>query len=373
MNIYNYIDEYGIYTFSEREFNDVDAVIFSFLSYAKLEDILLPNKKYTINEVGRMHLGIYTKRDRNIIAVREGNRLLRYMKDSRRYKDCILFKHETVYNEDIQFEALSIEYKKGYVYISYEGTNELFSGWKEDFILGYEFPTLSHQKAIEYLNKNFTFSTKKLIVGGHSKGGNLALVASMYANIFVRSKIKAIYNVDGPGLLEKEFTSKEYTRILPKYKHYIPEYSMVGVLLNHSNDYIVGSSKKGILAHNIVYWQIDKDKFIPAELDPLSKELDKEITLWLKNHDVEDKKELVENIDIILDKAGIDSILDLKEDVKNIISLIYESKELTKQTQEALIDFFQIIVKCIANIKKEEIKTFINEKILMRTSSEYDR
>lgn len=370
MNIYNYIDEYGIYSFSEKEFNDVDAVIFSFLSYAKLQDIIMPNNKYTINQVGRMHLGIYTEKDRNIIAVREANRVLRYMKDTKRYKDCILSKHETIYNNDIQFGVISIEYKKGYVYVSFEGTNELFSGWKEDFILGYEFPTLSHQKAIEYLNKNYTFSTKKLIIGGHSKGGNLALVASMYANFFVRSKIKAIYNVDGPGLLEKEFTSKEYNKILPKYKHYMPEYSMIGVLLNHSNDFIVKSSKKGILAHNVVYWQIKENNFIFTELDPLSRELDKEIANWLKNHDVDDKRELVENIDIILDKAGIDSILDLKEDVRNVINLIYESKDLSKQTQEALIDFFQIIVKCIANIKKEEIKSFINKNILMKTSKE---
>ena len=75
--------------------------------------------------------------------------------------------------------------------------------------------------AIKYLNKHFTFTTKKLIVGGHSKGGNLALVASMYANFIVRNKIKYIYSGDGPGVLDKEFNSKKYQKIINKYTHLI--------------------------------------------------------------------------------------------------------------------------------------------------------
>lgn len=372
MNVYDYVDEYGMYSFDEKEFNEVDAVIFSFISYAKLHEIIMPHKSYTINEVGRMHLGIYNEKDKNIIAVREANKMIRYMKDSKRFKDCILSKHEIIQNKDIQFGALSIEYKKGYVYVSFEGTNELFSGWKEDFILGYEFPTISHQKAIEYLNKHYTFSFKKLIVGGHSKGGNLALVASMYANSIVKPKITKIYNVDGPGLLDSEFNGKVYQSILPKYIHFMPEYSIIGLLLNHSNDQVVKSNKKGFLAHNVVYWEIDKSKtqFVRTNLDPLSKELDKEISNWQKNYSDEDRKDFVENIDKILEQAGVDSILDLKEDGKYIINLIYESKDISNHTKEMLEDFFNIILKCIANIKREEIKSFINKNILSRVKNE---
>ena len=372
MNVYDYVDEYGMYSFDEKEFNEVDAVIFSFISYAKLHEIIMPHKSYTINEVGRMHLGIYNEKDKNIIAVREANKMIRYMKDSKRFKDCILSKHEIIQNKDIQFGALSIEYKKGYVYVSFEGTNELLSGWKEDFILGYEFPTISHKAAIEYLNKHYTFSLKKLIVGGHSKGGNLALVASMYANSIVKPKIKMIYNVDGPGLLEKEFQSEEYKNILKKYIHFMPEYSIIGLLLNHSNDSVVKANKKGVLAHNVVYWEIDKTKtkFVRTKLDPFSKELDKEISKWQKKYNADDRKEFVENIDIILEKAGVDSILDLKEDGKNVINLIYESKDINNHTKAMLEDFFNIVIECIKNIKKEEVKSFINKNILSRVKNE---
>ena len=192
MTVYDYIDKYGIYSFDEKELNEVDSMIFAMLSYADYTEIFDTYKKLTIKEISRMHLGIHTGKDKNIIAVKEANKLLRYIKDVKRYKDCIISNYEYIGNNEVQFGAMTIEYKTNNVYVSFEGTDQLFSGWKENFLLSYEFPTISHRMAIKYLNKHFTFNTKKLIVGGHSKGGNLALVASMYSNIFVRSKIKYI-------------------------------------------------------------------------------------------------------------------------------------------------------------------------------------
>ena len=96
MNIYNYIDDYGVYSFDEKEINDVDCVIFSFLSYANFTDILGNNKKITIKDAGRMHLGMHPNKDKNVIAVKEGNKLLRYLKDTKRFKNCILSNYEYV-------------------------------------------------------------------------------------------------------------------------------------------------------------------------------------------------------------------------------------------------------------------------------------
>ena len=160
MNIYNYIDDYGIYSFEEKKINEVDAIIFSFLSYACFEGILEKKDKKTINEVGKMHRGIFQKNAKNIIAVKEGNKLLQYIKDTKRYKNCILSNYEYIGNENIQFGAICIEYQKNKIFVSFEGTDQLFSGWMENFMLSYQFPTESHKLAIHYLNKNFTFSNK---------------------------------------------------------------------------------------------------------------------------------------------------------------------------------------------------------------------
>lgn len=363
MKLYDYIDEYGIYDFDEVEFNDIDSVIFSLLSYANLSEIV-DNNYLTIKMVGRIHFGLYKGGNRNIAAVREANKLLRYIKDTKRYENCILSNYVYVGNKEVQFGALSIEYKNNHVYVAFEGTNELFSGWKENFILSYQFPTKSHNMAIEYLNKYFTYNLKNIIVGGHSKGGNLALVASMYSNFFVRSKIKKVYNLDGPGLLDKEFASKEYRKIQSKYVHIIPECCLVGLLLNNSNNYVVKTSIDSILAHDVFYWEIENNSFVKGTLNPLSKELDKELRKWFKKYNNEDKIDFINNLQIILDKTGIVSILDLIEKKKNIFNLIYESRDINEHTKKILLDLFTILMKCIGNVKREELKNFINKNIL---------
>ena len=357
MELYDYIDNYGIYTFQEKAFNEVDNAIFSFLSYANFTNILEDNKELTINEAGREHLGLHPDKDRNVIAVREGNKLLRYIKDVKRYKDCILKNYEYVGDENVQFGALSIEYQKNEVYVSFEGTDELFSGWKENFMLSYQFPTISHKMAISYLNRKYTFSNKKLIIGGHSKGGNLALVAGMYANRFVTRKIKKIYNNDGPGLLEKEFTSKKFEKVKKIYSHIIPNYSLIGLLLNHTNDKVIESTNKGILAHDIIYWTVEGNHFQRTELSPLSRELDKKIQNWFQDYKDQDKKEFINNLDTILKKAKVTSILDIKEEKRKIWDIIYQSKDISDSTKKTLQDFLGIMITSIRDTKKEEIKS----------------
>ena len=58
MNIYDYLDNFGMYTFEEKPINLVDKVIFSFLSYADFSNIV-KHKKITIKDAGRMHLGLH--------------------------------------------------------------------------------------------------------------------------------------------------------------------------------------------------------------------------------------------------------------------------------------------------------------------------
>lgn len=362
MNIYDYIDEYGIYSFSEKEFNEVDSAIFAFLSYADFSNIF-EGEKMRIQEIGRKHLGLHSKKENNIIAVREGNTILKYLKDTKRYKDCIIYNHKYEGTEELQFGVIAIEYQKNEIYISFEGTDELISAWKEDLLLSYKFPTKSHLKAISYLNKNYTFSTKKIIVGGHSKGGNLALVASAYANIFVRKKVRKVYNFDGPGLLEKEYYSKPFQKLLPKYTHIIPDYSIVGLLLENANTKVIKSNNKTILSHNIFYWEIDKDHFIKSKLSLFSKNLDLEIDSWCSKYSIEEKRNFIENLENICKKAEVSSLLDFKERKTKLIDLIYESKDLNENSKKILMDFVGLFLKCLNNTTITEIKDLINKKV----------
>lgn len=363
MTIYEYIDEYGVYSFKENEFNEVDATIFSYLSYAKLDKVFEEKRKVTIQEAGRMQLGYQNGEDDNIIAVKGANNLLKYIKDTKRYKNCILSHYKYIGNKETQFGAVTIEYDKNKLYISFEGTDELFSGWIEDFMLSYQCPTKAHEQAIKYLNKYLIFQKKEVILGGHSKGGNLALIAGMYANNYAKKRIKTIYGMDSPGLLKEQLESNEYNSIKEKYIHIIPNYSMVGILLKTEKDIVIKSKKKGILAHDIFNWEIQGNELIREELSILSKEIRKETDKWIDKYNEEDKYEFVKNLNDIILKSNVVDFLEIKKEHKKIINIITESKSMTNQTKTMLKELIGIMIKSYSDTKIEEIKTKIEKNI----------
>ena len=359
-NIYKYIDQYSIYTFDEYPFNEIDATLFSFISYVDYEEIV-EKEKLLLKDVGRMHFGLHNKEEKNITAVRDATKLLNYIKDTNRYKNCYLFNYEYDSSNDIQFSAISIEFQKNKVYVSYEGTNSLISGWKENFILGCTFPTESHKKAINYLNRHYTFKKVELYVGGHSKGGNLALVSSMYSNFLVKNRIVKIYNMDGPGLLDKEYNSYNYKKVLPKYIHIMPENSMVGIIMKSSNKEIIKTSTMGPLAHDILYWCINNDRFIPSTLNIYSKELEKALETYQKEHTKEELENATNNIYSVFVKAKIVELQDLK-DIKNIKSLLKESTNLDEESRRLLVEFVGIIIKSLGSGIYNNFKELIKIK-----------
>ena len=364
MNMYDYLDKYGIYSFEEKPFNEIDSIIFSFFSYVDFNGIFDEKNIISLKDVGRIHFGLYKMSDKHILAVREANKMFHYMKDTKRYKDCLLFNYEYIVDNEKQFSVISIEYMKNKVFVSFEGTDQNFSGWKEDFILSYKFPTISQFLAIDYMNKNYTFSNKELIVGGHSKGGNLALVAGMCSNFLVRLKIKNIINADGPGLLKKQINSKKFKRILPKYRHYIPDSSVVGILLQNSNDIVIKSSVQNILSHDIYYWVIDDDgKFVKSELSLYSIKLRKQLDDWLDKYNDIDMKTFVDNLDYLFRTAGIVSIIQLRDDIRNVIKLISDSKVLDNESKKMLNELMIIFIKVYGDSKIEELRKSFHDKI----------
>ena len=360
MTIYDYINKYGKYTFEEKEFNEVDCVIFSFLGYADMENILNKASRKTIHEIGEELLKLHRNKDKNIIATREAIKLFIAMKDVDRYKDCLVYNYDYVGNFDLQFGVFSIEYQKNKVYVVFEGTDQLFSGWIEDFMLSCEFPTISHRKAINYLNKYYTFSNKELIVGGHSKGGNLALVAGMYANFIVRNKIKLICNADGPGLLDKQFYSARYNDIGDKYIHIMPESSYIGLFLNHSHDRIVKASNKGVLSHAANFWVVEEDHFVDSVLNPMSQKLDIRLSDWLNKYNNETKFNFVSNLDMLLRRANVSSALELVSKNTKLFRLLREANDIDEETKKQINELLSIVIDCFKDTKKEEFKDFIS-------------
>lgn len=347
-NIFDYIKDNQDKTFSELEFNEIDNLIFSSLAYIDYKEIL-NNKKKRIEDCGIEFFNKYTKKEikNSVLAVRDAIEVLKSIYQTKRYKDLIFYNYISDYNDDLQFSCLFIEIDKHLTYISFEGTDDLISGWKEDFELAYKFPIEAQKAAIRYLNTKISpFSFKKYIVGGHSKGGNIALVASMYANPLIRNKIIKIYSNDGPGVLKQEIESKNYQRILNKYQLIIPDSSVVGLLLRHKDDYkVVKSNNKGLMAHEIISWQVEDNHLKETDLSMFSKRVDKSITEWLETYDLATREKFVKDLFSIFKRANIKTLLDLKGiKLKNTLSILKESTKLSKESKKMISELIRFIV-----------------------------
>ena len=161
MNIYEYIDNYGIYTFNEKEINMVDKVIFSCLSYIDYRGIV-NHEKITIKEAGRMHLGLHKLDEVNIIAVREANKILRYIKDTKRYKDCLLFNYVYEGTKHLQFGAVSIAKKSNALIVPFGITGD-YKFRSKNLTIRYGKPFKVGNMTLEKANEKLYKEVEKLM------------------------------------------------------------------------------------------------------------------------------------------------------------------------------------------------------------------
>ena len=348
MNMINYLEYYGDYTFKDKPFNEIDNIIFSYLSYVNFVDIISENNKnkLTLDEVVEKYFSSHTKKEDklNVLAVRQGIKLLRHIKGVKRFKDILVYNYEYIGSDSSQFSAMTFEINEDLVYVAFEGTDQLISGWKENCKMAYMFPVEAHKYAIKYLNRNFTFNNKNIIVGGHSKGGNLALVSSMYSNFLVRRKIVCIYSNDGQGLRKAQITSKNYERIKDRFYHIISQNCIVGLLLRHDkNSIVVKADRKGFMAHDAMSWQVEYDHFKRDTLSKFSEVLDRGVIKWLDKYDDVKREKFVDSVFAILEENNITSLLQLKKEINLIFKVIKSSTTIDPMVKEMLKDLFKVL------------------------------
>lgn len=360
LNIFDYIIEYGNYDFYEREFNEVDNAIFSCIPYLDLTGLVSEdfNNKITINELGIKYSKLHEKTiSKDIMAVRNSYYILKKIMNTKRYKDILVYNYKYVYDLDCQFGAVSLDLYDNVSYISYEGTDDLVSGWYEDGMIAYNFPMPSQNLAVSYLNK-FLFKNKRLIVGGHSKGGHLALIGSMYCNFFVKRKIIKIYSNDGLGLRKNQIESRKYSSIKNRVVKVVPEYSVVGHLLySDDNNIIIKSTRKGLTSHNIGSWIVDDNKFERGINSKFCKVFEAALNKWSVKYNEEEKMKLIEELVDMCKENNIVSLKELKGKKSLILKLILDSRKIDPKTKEMFKELYKSIKEC--NKKYNEEGSFI--------------
>lgn len=318
-NIFDYLDWRGDLSFARDGFNEVDNLIFSVLAYLEFDDIVSPEgKPISLAKAGEHYFkDLVQQPPQNITNpfFREIPKLLLRASLTTRFKDIQLSGYINQLDHEIcnQFSAIVFSIHQEEHFIAFRGTDDTLTGWKEDFQMSFRDEVKAQRDAISYVEKNIANYQGNVYLGGHSKGGNLAVYAAAAMPLHVQDRIIGVYNNDGPGFMTHVIESEGYQRILARVYTFIPKSSVVGMLLEHGEEYItVNSNGMGLMQHNAFFWEVKGIHFVYEKgLTKGSKNFNKTVRLWLNQLSMEQRAEFVNALFDILHATGAMTVSDL--------------------------------------------------------------
>lgn len=254
-NLFDYLDWRGDLTFGNAPLCPVDALLLSALSYVRLDAVLSPDPKGEPVRLAELAAQLLALGEKN-----KNEALLEAAARSARFGALRLFAavSELDAEKGVQFSAYSLLLPGQQLFVCFRGTDDTLVGWREDLRMSYECPVPAQLRAVEYLRTvAAAYPMRRILVGGHSKGGNLAAYAAVNVGPEVRERIRRVFNHDGPGFCDGTVATPAYREMRERIDTYVPESSIVGVLLEHDTNYrIVKSDAKGLAQHDPLSWQV---------------------------------------------------------------------------------------------------------------------
>lgn len=341
--LFDYV-EHELATFNQKPFGPVDAAV---LSQACMIDgagvvpepsalpslidravtLLAPDSRgVTFANLMRSELfeGMFTG-----LVPDDIRRLLMALAASPRYRDLRLCGYRSVFDEAsrTQFAATTFTWRNAFSFVGFRGTDVSATGWRENFDMAYMDEVPAQGLAREYLEHMASRLPGELHVGGHSKGGNLALYAALTCSAGACERISRVWCLDAPGFRAGRFAAEDFTRLglragagdedsaanagtlrACKIERIIPQDSLVGVLLECPVPArVVRSNAQGLMQHSVFTWEISDDRsdFVEAErLGEGSQALHDVLAEWLASMDDERCEQVVDALFAALGASG---------------------------------------------------------------------
>ena len=339
-NIMDYISWRGDLSFEQAQFNEVDNLILACFSYVNLDGISAVTKQKGIGlkkltkEFMKLHTMKELEADKSFIRLAPF--MMMEMAKSVRFGKCVVrnYVNDIVTEAEQQFAAMEIVLEDGTSYVSFRGTDDTIIGWKEDFNLSTGVVP-AQKRAIEYLQKISEHTDGMLRVGGHSKGGNLAIYGSVMCKS-AHEKILEIYSNDGPGFSREFQELPEMKEMMPKIIRIIPEYSIIGTLLEHEKEpVIVASSSKGLLQHDGFSWEGQGPAL--GRRDSLNKTALRFIEIlhkWIDGMDTEQKRLLIEDLFATLQASGYENLSEVQSGgLKSLAAMVKRVEKFAPESR----------------------------------------
>ena len=317
-HISDYLTEKGNLSFAEEPFNEVDNYVIAKVGTPDYRQVLPEGERVPLGEALNTYFSLHGEEGSYLgaLASPEINAALRRLPELRRYRDLLLSGYVRrilpVYTE--QFSALTVTLPLGWSYVSFRGTDDTLLGWKENFLMSVG-RVEAQTDAAAYLTAAAERLPGALIVGGHSKGGNLAAFAAAMAPPEIQDRILGVYNNDGPGFLPEFYREPGYLRIRPKLHTLLPQNTLVGTLLTREKwAVIVKSSRSGAAAHDGFTWEVQGTRFVRCPtLSPGSRAFEETMDRVLETMDQDQRREFTEELFDALAATGAETVTEVSE------------------------------------------------------------
>lgn len=345
-NINDYIKWRGDLKFSSKfKFNELDSLIlarFSYLIFHKIEMREIETIESIANKM--------TKFDNDKFIFNGDKEMITLLGQSERFKNLKVTNYVRNNSKKLeqQFGAIVIHLSKKEMYVSFIGTDQTIYGWKEDFNMAFLDEVPCQRLGTDYLKLIAKkYWNKKIRIGGHSKGGNIAIYSALTVPKKIQNRIIKVYNYDGPGLNESIYKKYANPKLISKMETYLPQDSIVGNLFNHEEKITtISSNQTFLLEHDIFSWEVNKDNLVFSNVKiNRSEKLDKAIREYFNNTTKEERKIVVDSIYEIIDASKIENVSDLLKKYPILLpKILFKYKSLSKEDRAKLLSLVNAIV-----------------------------
>ena len=343
--IIDYLKEYADVSLKDEPMNDVDSLVlcqFSYLKFDGLVPLVTENGRsvslqqlYEHSDYGKLYGDErYEKENRALFEAMRKCVRFRNMK-----LNCYINIIEAQADFETQFSAVTFLLEDGTMYVAFRGTDETMVGWKEDFNMAFLSPVPGQEFAVKYLNMVTARLPRDFYVGGHSKGGNLAVYAAMNCYPQARDRIRKIYSMDGPGFRPEVLEKCDFGQIEERTCKILPHSSLVGMLFEKDIRYqVVESRTFGLAQHNPFTWLVKDGHFVTvSDIYESRRFMDDTLNEWILSLDEQSLRTFVDTLFQILAASESDNLIDFTANLKrSMTGILGAMKDLDEDTQKGL-------------------------------------
>ena len=356
-NIIDYLDWRGDLTLEASPFNEVDNLLLAELSFLDLEGIV-PDVGQGKSVALREAVAAYFQRNEGqslsmgVLVPDQIPEMAEKMALSQRFSAMRLDGYRACLDtqREIQFAALTVDLGNGCLYLSFRGTDDTIVGWKEDFNMAFLPIVPSQRLAVDYIRDVAArYPGRKLYIGGHSKGGNLTVYGSVFCGARIQRRILAVYNNDGPGFKESLVGLPEYQAIRDRIISIVPQSSIVGMLLEHDDNYtVVKSSHQGVYyQHDGFSWEVLGTRFIHLdEISQVGRIHGQAIRSFIEEMDDQQRSAFVDALFEVLSSTNAKTLTELDADwMKSLSAMARTYKELSRESRQMLANAVKALLR----------------------------